>query len=135
MPAEIGRPWSARPSVSSQELGLADEAPLRAAAVAPELQKRTAYARAVARDPRVLLVEDPSALLDPEGRELVAQLHKRLARDGTTVLLADDDMVFAAELTRRAVVLEGRTIRYDGSFAELPREVAELFPGADEIQH
>jgi ABC-type transporter Mla maintaining outer membrane lipid asymmetry ATPase subunit MlaF len=109
------------------EVGLAEEAHERAAAVPPALRKRAAYARALARDPRILIVEDPSALLDPEGRAALETLHARLRADGVTVLLADDDVDFCARLARRAVVLQGGRIGWDGPIEALPPAVRMMW--------
>ena len=55
---------------------------------------------------RVLLVEDPSALLHPHGRTIVRRIHEQLRARGVTVLVADDDDAFAAELTERQLAIE-----------------------------
>lgn len=102
-----------RPSIASraQELfdqsGLASVADERAAVVPAELQKCVAYLRAVAMRPRVLLAEDPSALLHPQGRRIVEGLHQRLRADGVTVLVTDDDTEFAERITDRQVNITG----------------------------
>lgn len=88
------------------DAGLAARADERASTLPAEIQKCVAYLRAVAMEPRVLLVEDPSALLHPRGRTLVRRLHQALRERGVTVLVADDDEAFAAELTDRRLAIE-----------------------------
>ncbi len=88
------------------DAGLTARADERASTLPAELQKCVAYLRAVAMEPRVLLVEDPSALLHPHGRTIVRRLHQGLRERGVTVLVTDDDDAFAAELTDRQLVLE-----------------------------
>jgi ABC-type transporter Mla maintaining outer membrane lipid asymmetry ATPase subunit MlaF len=89
-----------------EDAGLTARADERASTLPAELQKCAAYLRAVAMEPRVLLVEDPSALLHPHGRTIVRGIHQRLRERGVTVLVTDDDREFAAELTDRQVEVE-----------------------------
>jgi ABC-type transporter Mla maintaining outer membrane lipid asymmetry ATPase subunit MlaF len=89
-----------------EDAGLTARADERASTLPAELQKCAAYLRAVAMEPRVLLVEDPSALLHPRGRTIVRGLHQRLRARGVTVLVADDDVAFATEVTDRQLVIE-----------------------------
>jgi ABC-type transporter Mla maintaining outer membrane lipid asymmetry ATPase subunit MlaF len=88
------------------EAGLSARADERASTMPAEIQKCVAYLRAVALEPRVLLVEDPSALLHPRGRTIVRRLHQQLRARGVTVLVTDDDDAFAAELTDRQLTVE-----------------------------
>lgn len=93
------------------EAGLEARADQRASTVPAEIQKCVAYLRAVAVEPRVLLVEDPSALLHPRGRAIVRGLHRRLRDQGVTVLMTDDDEAFAAELSDRQLRIDdGRLV-------------------------
>lgn len=89
------------------EAGLGALATTRTSTVSAEIQKCVAYLRAVAIEPEVLLVEDPSAMLHPLGRRVVQQLHQRLRERGVTVLVTDDDEPFAAGLSDRQITLEG----------------------------
>lgn len=82
---------------------LQDLAHARASTISVELQKLAAYARALAHDPAIVLVEDPAAHLHPEGREIVAQLHRELRDRGATVLLGDDDAELAHRLADRVI--------------------------------
>ncbi|MCX4242656.1 ATP-binding cassette domain-containing protein [Paraliomyxa miuraensis] len=88
------------------DAGLSARADERACTLPAEIQKCAAYLRAVALEPRVLLVEDPSALLHPRGRTIVRDIHRQLRARGVTVLVTDDDEDFAAELTDRQLTVE-----------------------------
>lgn len=88
------------------DAGLTARADERASTQPADIQKVVAYLRVVATEPRVLLVEDPSALLHPRGRALVRQLHQGLRERGVTVLVTDDDDAFAAELTSRQILVQ-----------------------------
>ncbi|MCH9685733.1 MAG: ATP-binding cassette domain-containing protein [Deltaproteobacteria bacterium] len=92
------------------DAGLLGRADARASTVSAEVEKCVAYLRAVAPAPRMLLVEDPSALLPPGGRALVRGIHQRLRAAGATVLMTDDDLDFAAELVDRVITVDGGRI-------------------------
>ncbi|MEM6292204.1 MAG: ATP-binding cassette domain-containing protein [Myxococcota bacterium] len=87
-------------------VGLQTDADLRACLAPAELCKCFAYLRALLFEPAVLLSEDPSAYLHPQGREIVAALHAEAAARGVTMLIADDDLDFVRPLVDRVVPLE-----------------------------
>jgi len=85
----------------------------RAAALPRELSggeaQRVAIARALATDPPVLLMDEPTASLDPERRLELAALVKSLAGRSRTLLMATHDQDFAeAAATRVLYVRDGR---------------------------
>jgi ABC-type polar amino acid transport system ATPase subunit len=57
--------------------------------------QRVAIARALAVDPRVLLLDEPTASLDPERRSELGTLVTTLAREGRTLVVATHDEEFA----------------------------------------
>lgn len=85
--------------------GLQTSADVRACLLPAELCKCFAYLRALLLEPVVLLAEDPSAYLHPEGRTIVAGLHAQAHARGVTVLVADDDIEFVEPLVDRVVEL------------------------------
>lgn len=58
-------------------------------------RKRTAIAGAVAMRPRVLILDEPTAGLDPDGQERLLDTLRRLQDSGTTVLMATHDVDLA----------------------------------------
>ncbi|MBV1861432.1 MAG: hypothetical protein KUG77_23635, partial [Nannocystaceae bacterium] len=85
--------------------GLEASADARASLLPAELCKCFAYLRALLLEPVVLLAEDPSAFLHPEGRQIVASLHALARARGVTVLVADDDIEFVEPLVDRVIEL------------------------------
>jgi ABC-type polar amino acid transport system ATPase subunit len=71
----------------------------RAGALPRELSggeaQRVAIARALAVDPHVLLLDEPTASLDPERRNELGTLLTTLAREGRTLVVATHDEEFA----------------------------------------
>ncbi|MGC8839456.1 MAG: energy-coupling factor ABC transporter ATP-binding protein, partial [Anaerolineae bacterium] len=83
-------------------------------------QKRLALATVLAMQPRVLVLDEPLAGLDPVGREEVLQvLHELRKACQTTIVLAEQDSEAVAHLADRVAVLAGGRIVLEGS----PREV------------
>ena len=74
-------------------------------------RRRVAIAGVLAMDPGLLVLDEPSANLDPRARRELLDL---LAALGRTKLVATHDLPFAAELCERAVILAGGRIVGDG---------------------
>ena len=68
-------------------------------------KRRTALAGALAEPPHVLLLDEPTAGLDPEGRRSLAAVVRALRERGRTVVFASHDLDFVGMVADRAVVL------------------------------
>jgi ABC-type polar amino acid transport system ATPase subunit len=74
--------------------------------------QRVAIARALAVDPPVLLLDEPTASLDPARRGELSATLRQLAAQGRTVVVSTHDSDFARSCADRVVVLEtGRVVR------------------------
>lgn len=81
--------------------------------------QRVAIARALAVDPPVLLMDEPTASLDPARRDELAATLRELSADGTTIIVATHDVDFARSCAQRVLLMdEGRVIR-DGATADV----------------
>jgi phospholipid/cholesterol/gamma-HCH transport system ATP-binding protein len=100
------------------------------------MQKRAGLARAIALDPEILFIDEPSASLDPPTGRRLDQLILRL-RDalGTTVVVVTHDVASILGIASRALFLDGETQRAiaEGPPAELrdrgPPVVQAFFSG------
>ena len=77
-------------------------------------QQRVAIARALAPQPRVLLCDEPTSALDPELAEEVVEVLSRLAREGTTMVMATHDLRLASRVADHVVFLDGGVIVESG---------------------
>lgn len=93
-------------------------------------RQRAAVAGALAAGPAVLVLDEPTSMLDPQGADDVLAAVARLADDlGTTVLMAEHRLERAGPMADRAVVLEGGRIVGDGA----PAAVLADHPGAPPV--
>jgi cell division transport system ATP-binding protein len=75
-------------------------------------QQRTAIARALVHDPRIVIADEPTGNLDPLISWEILQLLLRINELGVTVLMATHDSDLVTALRKRVVALEeGRVIR------------------------
>ena len=90
-------------------------------------KRRVAIAGVMAMEPEVLILDEPTAGLDPRGREQVlAQIRRYRQEHGTTVLLVSHSMEDVASLADRVLVM------HEGRVAMLaPTE--EVFSRAEEL--
>jgi len=68
-------------------------------------KQRVAIARALAMEPKVMLFDEPTSALDPELIGEVLNVMKKLAQEGTTMLVVTHEMGFAREVADRVVVM------------------------------
>jgi len=69
-------------------------------------QRRLEIARALASSPKLLLLDEPGAGMNPREKEELVALIERIASTGVTVLLIEHDMRLVAAISRRVVVLD-----------------------------
>ena len=87
-------------------------------------QQMLAMARALMTKPRLLLLDEPSMGLAPVLVRAIFQTIAEINRQGTTVLLVEQNANAALRLARRAYVLETGRIALEGLGAELARNEA-----------
>lgn len=81
---------------------------------------RVALAKALINDPEVLLLDEPTASLDPDTADWIrGHLERYRARRGATILLASHNMGEVERLCDRVVMMKRGRIEDDGSPAEL----------------
>ncbi len=74
-------------------------------------KQRVAIARALAMEPQLMLFDEPTSALDPELIGEVLSVMKKLAQEGTTMLVVTHEMGFAREAADRVIVMaEGELI-------------------------
>ncbi len=96
------------------QMGLRALAERRATTLSGGQARRVALARALAREPRLLLLDEPTTELDPLSRRQVLELLAELEeRQGPRVLAATHDPVLAMRAERLLVLERGRIVQAD----------------------
>ena len=91
-------------------------------------KQRVALARALAVDPSVLLLDEPLSALDPNFREDIREIIKRLhIETGITVLMVTHDFTEAHFLAQNAAVINNGRIEQIGSISEVFHQPATPF--------
>jgi len=92
-------------------VGLTEQARQRPDQLSGGEQQRTAIARAMVHEPRLIIADEPTGNLDPLISWEIIQLLLRINEMGTTVLMATHDAEVVTALRRRVVALEdGRVV-------------------------
>jgi ABC-2 type transport system ATP-binding protein len=83
------------------------------------MRQRLGIAAALLREPRLLLLDEPTTGLDPAGMRDMRDLVRRLAAEGITIMLSSHLLYEVEELCNRvAIVRQGRVI-YEGQLRDL----------------
>ncbi len=85
-------------------------------------QQMLAIGRALMMQPRILLLDEPSMGLAPVLVESIFEVIQRLNRDGTTILLVEQNARMALEVAHRGYVLETGQIVLSGNARDLVRD-------------
>jgi iron complex transport system ATP-binding protein len=92
-------------------------------------RQRAWIALALAQQPKVLLLDEPTSFLDVSHQVEVMHILRRLNRDGMTVICVLHDLVLAGRFTDRVLALHQGTIAFDGPPSEVlePRGLERVF--------
>jgi tungstate transport system ATP-binding protein len=119
-------------------VGLPDFAGRRAVTLSGGEMQRVAIARAMITEPDVLLMDEPTANLDPVSSDLIENLIRGINRKfGVTVIMATHDMIQGQRLADRiGVIMDGKLVQTGGTdeifYQPAGREIAR-FVGIDAI--
>ena len=90
-------------------------------------KRRVAIAGVIAMEPEVLILDEPTAGLDPVGRaEILGNIQDYRKAKNATIMMVSHSMEDVARLTDRLLVLNGSKLAMDGTPAEVFTHAAEL---------
>ena len=125
--------------LSKEEAGLRAFEALRSVGLPEELyyqspfdlsggqKRRVAIAGVLAMKPEVLILDEPTAGLDPAGRDEILDLVERMHRErGITVILVSHSMEDVAKYVERIIVMNHGSVMFDGAPKEVFRHYKEL---------
>ena len=94
------------------------------------MKRRLIMARALINEPRILLLDEPTTGLDPQGRHLVWDEIRSLRKQGVTIILTTHYMDEAAALCDRILIVDNGKIIQTG----VPHELVKQFAGEDVLE-
>ncbi len=86
------------------------------------MKKRLNLAMSLVNDPKILILDEPTAGLDPQARRIVWDLIRNLKGKGNTIILLTHDMLEADTLSDHIAIIDNGKIIANGTPAELKEE-------------
>ena len=78
-------------------------------------KRRIAIASVLAMAPDVLILDEPTACLDPAGVKLVLQILKKLHQEGITIIIVTHSIEAIVQLVQRIIIMNHGEIFFDGA--------------------
>jgi lipooligosaccharide transport system ATP-binding protein len=94
------------------------------------MKRRLIIARALINEPQILLLDEPTTGLDPQGRHIVWDEIRSLRKRGVTIILTTHYMEEATALCDRLLIIDNGKIIESGS----PQELIKKYVGADVLE-
>jgi phosphonate transport system ATP-binding protein len=114
-------------------VGLIDHADKRADALSGGQRQRVGIARALAQDPELLLIDEPTASLDPKtSRQIMRLIVEICSERGLPAIINIHDVVLAQQFTQRIVGLRAGRVVFDGPPAKLTEKVLTEIYGEED---
>jgi ABC-2 type transport system ATP-binding protein len=112
-----------------ERLGLRERLDTQYAMLSGGQKRRLALALAVAHNPPIVFLDEPTAALDVHSRNELHQMMRELQTDGTTIILSSHDMSEVEKMADRVAILLRGTIAATGT----PRELTATGSGLTKI--
>jgi zinc transport system ATP-binding protein len=135
--------WLGRPNRHDRRIigdslalvGLSDRTAVDVSTLSGGQQRRVLIARALAAQPDVLIMDEPTAGVDRASQDVLSQVLARLAGQGATMLIVTHELQALRGVLTRIVELDGGRITFDGTSADHEAWHAGLTTGRDPNHH
>ncbi|MDF2986704.1 MAG: amino acid transporter ATP-binding protein [Eubacterium sp.] len=101
------------------KVGLSDKYDSYPSQLSGGQQQRVGIARAIALSPDIILFDEPTSALDPELIGEVLTVMKKIAKEGTTMVVVTHEMSFAQDVANRVIFMDGGVVVEEGD----PKEI------------
>jgi polar amino acid transport system ATP-binding protein len=102
-----------------ERVGLSDRQRHRPTELSGGQAQRVAIARALAMEPEVMLFDEVTSALDPELVGEVLEVMRKLAEDGTTMIVVTHEISFARDIADHVLFMDGGQVAEHGPAAEV----------------
>ena len=114
-------------------VGLISHADKRADALSGGQRQRVGIARALAQDPELLLIDEPTASLDPKTSRQIMRLIVEICRErGLPAIINIHDVVLAQQFSDRIIGLQAGRVVFDGTPAQLSEDALTRIYGEED---
>ncbi len=97
------------------------------------IRQKMMLAAMLLHSPRILLLDEPTANLDPKSARMVKELLQRMAKQGASILLSTHILEIAERLCQRLVILDKGKIIAQGTTEQLRQMTKSPLPNLEEI--
>lgn len=120
---------------SLELVGLADRAATEVSTLSGGQQRRVLIARALAGQPDVLIMDEPTAGVDAASQHVLADVLERLVARGVTMVIVTHELGALERLLSRIIVVDGGRIRFNGTPQEYAAARARVHHEHDSHHH
>lgn len=111
-------------------VGLADRAGAEVSELSGGQQRRVLIARALAAQPQILIMDEPTAGVDAANQEVLAEVLGRLAAAGTTMLVVTHELDALREIVTHVVCVSAGHVDFEGTSAQYLAHMAAHATGS-----
>lgn len=119
-----GRELRQQAEASLQRVGLQTEINTPFAVLSSGQQRRALVARALLDDPKVLMIDEPTAGVDAQGQDQICSILRDITRQGIAILLVSHDIPLIAEYADRIACLCGH-LHWHGAAGDLTDDIIQ----------
>lgn len=101
------------------KVGLSDKYNAYPSELSGGQQQRVGIARAVSLNPDIILFDEPTSALDPELVGEVLTVMRKIAEEGTTMLVVTHEMSFAKDVASKVIFMDGGVVVEEGTPQEI----------------
>ncbi|MBR7744102.1 metal ABC transporter ATP-binding protein [Phycicoccus sp. BSK3Z-2] len=120
-----GRVDRERVAAAIEAVQLADRAGEEVASLSGGQQRRVLIARALAGSPDLLVMDEPTAGVDHASQHALAEVLRRLAADGTSMLVVTHELDALHDVVTRIVCMDAGHLDFDGTPAQYRAHLAD----------
>lgn len=137
------QPWYGRYSAADAAhveralmlVGLADRERVDVADLSGGQQRRVLIARALAGEPEVLVMDEPTAGVDAANQHVLAEVLARLVAEGLTILVVTHELAAFADLVTRVIVVDNGHVQFDGAATDFAARRDDVLHDHDSHHH